>query len=65
MQASDRLREQMIQNLADAMERLNQDCERVAFWAAALDAFVKPIPSYEPTHSEFLLQPAEQPRNRA
>jgi hypothetical protein len=65
MQASESLREQMIHNLNDAMERLNRDCERVAFWAAALDAFVKPIPTYEATHSEYLLGAADQPQNRA
>ena len=65
MQAGDCLRDQIMQNLKDSIERLNDDYERVAFWAAALDAFVKPIPSYETTHSEYLLQASHRPQNSA
>jgi hypothetical protein len=60
MQAGERLRDQVMQNLRDSIDRLNNDYERVAFWAAALDALVKPIPTYEPTHSEYLLGASER-----
>jgi hypothetical protein len=63
MQANERLRDQIMQNLQEAIDRLNDDYERVAFWAAALDALVKPIPTYEPTHSEFLLGGSERRQN--
>jgi hypothetical protein len=62
MQASERLREQIMQNLQEAIDRLNDDYDRVAFWAAALDALVKPIPTYEPSHSEYLLGGSERPQ---
>jgi hypothetical protein len=62
MQANERLRDQMMQNLREAIDQLNADYERVAFWAAALDAFVKPVPTYEPTHSEHLLGSSDRPQ---
>ena len=62
MQVGEPLRDQVMQNLQEAIDRLNEDYERVAFWAAALDALVKPIPTYEPAHSEFLLGASERPQ---
>ena len=61
MQVGERLHDQIMQNLREAIDRLNEDYERVAFWAAALDALVKPVPTYEPTHSEYLLGASERP----
>jgi hypothetical protein len=63
MQANERLRDQVMLNLREAIEQLNEDYERVAFWAAALDALVQPIPPYEPTCSEYLLGASDRPRN--
>jgi hypothetical protein len=62
MQTGEGLRDQVMQNLRQAIDRLNEDYERVAFWAAALDALVKPIPTYEPTHSEYLLGASGRPQ---
>jgi hypothetical protein len=55
MQTDWPLRERMMHNLEQAIDRLNEDFERVEFWAAAMDAFLKPVPDYEAAQSEFLL----------
>jgi hypothetical protein len=55
MQASSPLPENIVQKLESAIDRLNDDFERVEFWAAALNAFMQPVPSYEAPESEFLL----------
>jgi hypothetical protein len=49
------LRERVLHNLEQAIDRLNDDFEQVEFWASAMDAFLKPVPEYETAHSEFLL----------
>jgi hypothetical protein len=48
-------------NLEDAIARLHEDFDRVEFWAAAMDAFLKPIPEYEMTDETFLLPPWRAP----
>jgi hypothetical protein len=55
MQASSPLPENIVRKLESAIDRLNDDFERVEFWAAALNAFLQPIPRYEAPDSEFLL----------
>jgi hypothetical protein len=49
------LRERIMRNLENAIERLNDDFEKIEFWAAAMDAFVKPVPDYESAEDRFLL----------
>src|SRR5262245_980469 len=48
------VRERIRRKLESAMEHMDEDFERVEFWAAALDAFTQPVPDYEPPH-EFML----------
>ena len=55
MQVNEPLRDHIARKLEDAMGRLNDDLDRVEFWAAALDAMMQPVPTYEPGHDEFLL----------
>jgi hypothetical protein len=56
MHASEALREHTLRNLETAIDRLRDDFERVEFWAAALNAFLQPIPPYETANSAFLLR---------
>jgi hypothetical protein len=55
MQASTPLPENIVRELESAIDRLNDDFDRVEFWAAALNAFLQPIPRYEAPDSDFLL----------
>jgi hypothetical protein len=55
MHAGGPLPEQIVRKLERAIARLNDDFERVEFWAAALNAFTQPVPGYEPPENEFLL----------
>jgi hypothetical protein len=55
MQVNEPAREHIRRNLENAIDRLNQDFERVEYWAAVLDAFGKPVPGYEQAHCDFLL----------
>ena len=59
MRSDGALRERIMRNLENAIERLNEDFDRVEFWAAAMDAFVKPVPGYEACETEFLLRREE------
>ncbi len=49
------LGEIIIRQLDQAIDRLNEDIDRVDRWSAALRAWVEPIPGYESAHREFLL----------
>jgi len=49
------LGEHIIGQLDRAIDRLNEDIDRVEMWAAALRAWLEPIPGYESAHHEFLL----------
>jgi hypothetical protein len=55
MQTHQTLPDNIVRKLESAIDRLNDDFERVEFWAAALNAFLEPVPSYEAPGSEFLL----------
>jgi hypothetical protein len=65
MQTSSPLPENIVRKLESAIDRLNDDFERVEFWAAALNAFLQPIPRYEAPDSEFLLGHKEKPETGA
>ena len=56
MAAKEAMRERIRRKLERAMNELGGDIERVEFWAAALDAFSRPVPGYEPP-DQFLLTP--------
>jgi hypothetical protein len=64
MQASSPLPENIVRKLESAIDRLNDDFERVEFWAAALNAFLQPVPNYD-SPSEFLLARKEEPESGA
>jgi hypothetical protein len=57
MRSDEAPRQRIMRNLETAIERLNEDFERVEFWAAAMDAWLKPVPAYETTETDFLLPP--------
>jgi hypothetical protein len=45
--------ERIVRNLQDAIERLQDDVERVELWAGALNCFARPVPEYDPTQSNL------------
>jgi hypothetical protein len=40
--------DQIVRNLAKALERLHEDLDRVELWTAALNCFQRPVPDYRP-----------------
>ena len=63
MQIDHSLPDNIVRKLENAIERLNDDFERVEFWAAALNAFLQPVPHYEAPDSVFLLGRQEEAEN--
>ena len=53
--------DQIVRNLAEAIERLHEDLNRVELWTAALNYFQRPVPDYQP--GERYLLPS-RPRRR-
>ena len=53
--------DQIVRNLAKALERLHEDLDRVELWTAALNYFQRPVPDYQP--GERYLLPS-RPRRR-
>jgi len=51
--------------LAEAIDGLDRDLEKVEFWAAALTAFLQPIPSYDGGDGDFLVGGTRAPRGPA
>jgi hypothetical protein len=56
MRPNEPLVREIARNLDKAIDRLNEDLERVEIWTAALRALLEPIPGYESVHENFLLQ---------
>ena len=56
MRAHEPLRDHVTRRLKDAMDRMNPDIDRVEFWAAALEGLSQPVPGYQPSESDYLLQ---------
>jgi hypothetical protein len=54
--------DQIIRNLAKALEQLHEDLDRVELWTAALHSFQRPVPDYQP--GERYLLPARRERRR-
>jgi hypothetical protein len=65
MPASAMLPDQIVRKLEDAIDRLNTDFEKVEFWAAALNAFLQPVPGYEAPGNEHLLRPQQECNDHA
>lgn len=55
--------DQIVRNLAKALERLHEDLERVELWTAALNYFQRPVPDYQP--GERYLLPTQRERRDA
>ena len=49
---------QIARNLDAAIDRLNEDLERVEIWTAALSAFLEPVPGYD-SSQRFVLPGAD------
>jgi hypothetical protein len=57
---------QIARHLDDAIDRLNEDLERVEIWTAALSAFLEPVPGYD-SSQRFVLpgaDSADEPASR-
>ena len=46
----------IVRNLIGALERLQQDLDRVELWSSALGQFHHPIPEYRPSDRQLLPQ---------
>jgi hypothetical protein len=55
---------QIARHLDDAIDRLNEDLERVEIWTAALGAFLEPIPGYDSSQRFVLPDSADEPASR-
>jgi hypothetical protein len=42
------LQENLAQRLCDSVERLQQQADKVQYWASAMTGFAQPVPDYEP-----------------
>jgi hypothetical protein len=49
----------IVRNLVEALERLQQDLDRVELWTAALGCFQSPVPDYR-QGDKYLLPAARQ-----
>jgi hypothetical protein len=54
--------DQIVRNLAKAIERLHEDLDRVELWTAALDCFQRPVPDYQ-SGERYLLPSRPQRRD--
>ena len=59
----DQAEQMIVQNIIAALDRLQEDSERVELWTAALDCFRCSIPDYQPG-DQYLLPTARQSRSR-
>ena len=59
MRSNEPLVREIAKNLDKAIDRLNEDLERVEIWTAALGACLEPVPGYESAYENFLLPRAE------
>ncbi len=51
----------IVRNLIEALERLQEDLDRVELWTSALGQFDSPVPDYRPGPDQHLLpQPKSQ-----
>ena len=54
--------DQIVRNLAKAIERLHEDLDRVELWTAALNCFQRPVPDYQ-SGERYLLPTRPQRRD--
>jgi hypothetical protein len=63
---TDRLQEDLARHLADSVERLQKQVEKVDFWASVVTGFTQPVPEYEPESTKVgrYVRPGRLPRKR-
>jgi hypothetical protein len=44
----------IVRNLIEALERLQEDLDRVELWSVALGHFHQPVPDYQPNDQHLL-----------
>jgi len=44
----------IVRNLIEALERLQEDLDRVELWTTALGSFHRPVPDYRPSDQHLL-----------
>ena len=54
--------DQIVRNLAKAIERLHEDLDRVELWTEALNCFQRPVPDYQ-SGERYLLPTRPQRRD--
>jgi hypothetical protein len=54
--------DQIVRNLAKAIERLHEDLNRVELWTEALNCFQRPVPDYQ-SGERYLLPTRPQRRD--
>jgi hypothetical protein len=52
--------EKIFRNLTEALERLNEDLNKVELWTAALGYFQAPVPDYPPGERYLLPVPSRK-----
>ena len=60
------LQENLTRQLHDSVERLQQQAEKVEFWASAVSGLAAPVPEYQPedTAVSRYVKPGRLPRKR-
>jgi len=64
------LQDDLTQRLADSVERLQQQADKVSYWASAITGTSQPVPEYEPESTAVdryikAARPARKRRRRA
>jgi hypothetical protein len=60
------LQENLARELCDSVDRLQQQAQKVEFWASAMAGFTQPVPDYDPETSAVAryLKPGRPARKR-
>lgn len=58
--------EDLARQLCDSVERLQEQAQKVEFWASAVAGFSQPVPDYDPESSKVdrYVKPGRRPRKR-
>ena len=61
------LQDDLTRQLHESVERLQQQAEKVEFWASAVTGLVQPIPDYKPEETAVsrYMKPVRAPRKRS
>ncbi|MGB6538207.1 MAG: hypothetical protein WBF58_19840 [Xanthobacteraceae bacterium] len=55
------VKDEIVDNLVEALEQLRLDLDRVELWAGALGCFQAPVPDYQPSNKYLLSPLGKQP----